>query len=115
MITSEFYDMKIGGIVAALPNMHVDNMEFAEVFSKETVEKIIETTGIKGRYISAEEQTSSDLCCVAAKELLQKKNIDPKSIGVPYLYPISGLYISSSAFVLKRDSAFPLIQGNFMI
>ncbi len=103
MITSEFKNIVIGGVVSTVPNIHVDNMEFAEVFGEETVKKIIDSTGIKERYISAEEQTASDLCFVAAKTLMERKNIDPQTIGVLiFVSPSPDYILPASAFVLQK-------------
>jgi 3-oxoacyl-[acyl-carrier-protein] synthase III len=82
MISSEFNNIKIVGIEAAVPTNKVDSHAYDDIFGAETVEKNIAVTGIKSTYHAVPEQTSSDLGFVAAKKLLGKLNIDPNSIGV---------------------------------
>lgn len=103
MIASQFDNMKIAGIAAAVPSHHVDNMEYADLFGKETVEKIIATTGIKGGYICSDKQTAGDLCYIAAKELMDKKNINPSSIGILICVIVYHDYVSpSTASVIQK-------------
>jgi 3-oxoacyl-[acyl-carrier-protein] synthase-3 len=78
-------------------------MDFAEVFGKENVQAIVDSTGIRERYVSAEEQTASDLCYVAAKTLMENKNIDPQTIGVLiFISPSPDYIMPASAFVLQK-------------
>ncbi len=71
----------IEGIACAVPGRVVDNREFYGTFTKEYVDKFIETTGVKQTHRTLEQQTASDLCFIAAKELIQKKQLDISEIG----------------------------------
>lgn len=71
----------IKGICCAVPKMKVDNTEFYEVFGEENVENFIKMTGVRSTYKAIREQTASDLCYIAAMNLLAKKGIDPEEIG----------------------------------
>lgn len=103
MIASHFNNMKITGIAGAVPKKHVDNMDYANVFGREEVEKMISFTGIKGSYMCEEEQTAGDLCYAAAKELIEKKGINPNSIGVLICVVVYHDYISpATASVLQK-------------
>lgn len=82
MITSEFRNIKIAGITAAVPTKYVDSHNYDDLFGYETVEKNIASTGVRGSYHANKEQTSSDFGFVAARRLLDELNIDPASIGV---------------------------------
>ena len=44
-------------------------------------EKFTKNTGVKGRYNAGRYQTTSDFCYASAKEILDKKQIDPREIG----------------------------------
>ena len=68
----------IKGISCAVPSNVVDSTQFYEKFGKEAVDNFIEMTGVRSSHRSAEEQTASDLCYVAAKNLIEKKGIDPE-------------------------------------
>lgn len=71
----------IEGIACAVPKRVVDNSEFYDAFTREYVDKFIETTGVKQTHRTREQQTASDLCFVAAEELFQKKQLDKNEIG----------------------------------
>lgn len=82
MITSEFSNIRISGIAAAVPSRCVDAHEYDELFGADTVTKNVQTTGVAQSYHAAEQQTSSDFAYVAAKNLMTRMDIDPESIDV---------------------------------
>lgn len=82
MISSQFTNMKIVGVNAAVPTKKVDAHDYDEIFGAETVDKIIAVTGVRSTYHAMPEQTSSDLGFAAAKKLIDVFNVDPKTIGV---------------------------------
>lgn len=74
-------NVKISGIAACVPPKRVDNMESALVEDKKELEKYIETTGVRYRYIAEDGICSSDLCMVAAEKLILDMGIDKSEIG----------------------------------
>ena len=80
---AEFILEKIGirGISCAVPSKRIDNTDYYDQFGKEIVDKTIKMTGVKYSYRTPEEQTASDLCFVAAKNLIEKKNVNKDKIG----------------------------------
>jgi len=82
MITSEFTGIKIAGIAAAVPTRRVDAHDYDELFGADVVTKNVQTTGVAQSFHASEMQTSSDFAYVAAKELMERMNIDPASIDV---------------------------------
>lgn len=82
MITSEFGNIEIKGIAAAVPVNKIETRKYESVFDKATVEKNISVTGIKECYHADEKQTSSDLGFAAAQYLLEELDIDRDTIGV---------------------------------
>ena len=82
MITAEFSNIKISGIASVVPTKCVKSHDYDELFGEETVTKNIKSTGVEQTYHASEKQTSSDLAYVAAKNLMEKMDIDPNSIGV---------------------------------
>ena len=66
-------NVKIAGIAACVPPKRVDNMESDLIEDKHELEKYIETTGVRYRYIAEDGICSSDLCkapiCPVARKL----------------------------------------------
>ena len=104
MLISEFNNMMLRGIVCTVPIKKIVNeKEYAEVFGEKTVKKIVSSTGIRETYQCPKEQTVCDLGYIAAKELLEKENINPKSVDILIFasgYP--DYKAPSTAFVLQK-------------
>lgn len=79
--------VRLGGLSAAVPERQVSlkeqcaNGELGNI-DEAVIQKFTKRTGVAGRYLAHERQTSSDLCCAAAKQLLDEKKIDKEQIGV---------------------------------
>ncbi|BFH71634.1 MAG: ketoacyl-ACP synthase III [Paenibacillus dendritiformis] len=82
MLLSKFNNLQIAGIACATPTQEVTAEELYEKFGKDVVEKTIKMVGVKRSRQSTRKQLSSDLGYVAARAILQTKQIDPSSIGV---------------------------------
>lgn len=80
MATGILRNVDIKGVACAVPDRIINNEEYNEIFGKENVQKFIKMTGIKTRYVALEQQCASDLCYVAARQLLEKLNWEPLSI-----------------------------------
>ena len=65
-------NVSIAGIAACVPPKRVDNMESTLVEDKKELEKYIETTGVRYRYIAEDGICSSDLCKAAADKLIEE-------------------------------------------
>lgn len=104
MLTSEFDNIRVGGICCALPTKHIVNIEeYGELFGEETVKKNSALTGIYESYVCGKYQTVSDLCFEAARKLLKEKDIDPKSIDVLLFCSYNRDYIGpSTCYVLQH-------------
>ncbi len=76
-----FNNLKISGVAAAVPTIVIQVDSFADKFGENYVEKFKESTGIHQFHQTAEHQTASDLCCVAAERIFGEKNIERESIG----------------------------------
>ncbi|MDZ4042097.1 MAG: ketoacyl-ACP synthase III [Eubacteriales bacterium] len=81
MATSEFNDVGIPGIVCAVPKIVRGSNEFQTVFSEEQIAKVQKMTGVKNRHIAGDGVCTSDLCVVAASELLVQLGWPPESIN----------------------------------
>ncbi len=103
MISSVISGVKVVGIASALPTRKVENKEYSSVFGEETVNKTIESTGVYSTYHSVDKQTASDLAFIAARNLLQKKQIDASEIGILLFVGSHHDYIApATAFVLQK-------------
>ena len=77
--------IKICGIASAVPNKWLSLDEQFGNRSEEDanmVKKFTKSTGVEGRYLVSEKQTTSDLCFAAANKLLNEKGVDRNKIGV---------------------------------
>ena len=71
----------IDGIAACVPENRIDNEAALHEMYGEEARLIMESTGIRTRYLISPGTTSSDLCITAAKELLQGTGTRPEEIG----------------------------------
>lgn len=98
-----FEDVIVTGLACALPKKKIDTDEYIKYFGKDIVEQFKKTTGIKSRYISNGKQTASDLCYIAAKELLQKKNLTGDDIdALIFITQFPDYKAPSTSFVLHK-------------
>ena len=74
--------MKLKGISCAVPKAIVAAESFCDRFGQEDIEKIVRNSGVTSRRVSPDGATSSDLCAVAARKLLDDLQWDPDSVGL---------------------------------
>ena len=60
------------GVVCAVPGEPVGNDQFVSAFGEKAVGEIVKMIGVETRYWAAPNQTTADLCYVAAKRLLDR-------------------------------------------
>ena len=93
-------NIEVISIAAAVSNNWTPVM-LTQDMDERTLAKFTKNTGVKGRYNAGLKQTTSDLCFVAAKEIIEKKNIDKNNIGALILVTQTPDYKSpASACVL---------------
>jgi len=71
----------IAGVGSALPRRCVTNAELAETVDT-TDEWIVERTGIRSRYIAADDETTASLAAEACRRALAHAGIDASAIGL---------------------------------
>ena len=81
MIISEFENIKISAISAAVSNDWSSLLDFSDE-DPTVIKKFIKKTGVEGRYNAGIKQTTSDFCYAAAKKIIEEKHIDKKKIGI---------------------------------
>lgn len=101
-------NVKIAGIAACVPPKRVDNMDSDLVEDKHELEKYIETTGVRYRYIAEDGICSSDLCKAAAEKLIEEMGIDKSEIGCLIMVTQTPDYIfPATACVLQNRLGLP--------
>lgn len=109
----------IRGISCAVPSQKVENTEYYDKYGKEYVDDFIATTGIKSTHRAHEKQTASDLCFVAAENLINEKNIDREKIGAvifisqtpDYRYPATACVLHHRLGMSQSCMAFDVNLG----
>ena len=109
----------IKGISCAVPNNCVDNTIYYDKFGKDAVDNVIKMTGVKSSYRTAENQTASDLCFVAASNLIKNKNINLDEIGAlvfisqtpDYRLPATACVLHKRLGLSKQCMAFDVNLG----
>lgn len=96
-------NVKIAGIAACVPPKRVDNMDSTLVEDKHELEKYIETTGVRYRYIAEDGICSSDLCKAAAEKLIADMQIDKSEIGCLIMVTQTPDYIFPATACILQD------------
>ena len=93
MATIRFKNVGLTAISACVPQKVVSNYDLEYMMPKETVEKLVNSIGIKERRFADTSVTSSDLCYKAAQKLMDDNNIDPSSIDMVLFLSLTPDYI----------------------
>lgn len=81
MAEFHFSEISIDGIACAVPQTEVRSTDFYARFGKQNVDNFVGMTGIASTFRSSDEQTASDLCFVAARDLLKSRGLVGADIG----------------------------------
>jgi 3-oxoacyl-[acyl-carrier-protein] synthase-3 len=119
MALSVFNNIKIKGIVCAVPTKVVKVTEYNELFTEGTVKKFMEVVGVKEYRLRNENQTSSDLCFIAAKKIIDDCNIQSESIDLvifisetpDYLTPPTACVLHKRLNLSQNCMAFDINLG----
>lgn len=82
MATIRFKNVGIKAISACVPPKTFSNYDLGYLVPDDTIEKLINTIGIKEKRFAEKDVCSSDLCYKAAKKLMDDNFIDPNSIDM---------------------------------
>ena len=104
MIKSHINSIKIIGMSTAVPKKKQNIMdEYKSIFGEEAVAQFSKTTGVMERRVAELKQTSSDLAYVAARTVLEKKQIEKEQIGIlVFVTQTPDYIIPSTACVLHK-------------
>ena len=104
MAISQLTPPQLRGIVSSVPRRRFDNLTETIQFPKEDVEKVVRMAGVKSRRVADDNTCSSDLCRVAAAELLRALNWQPDSIdGLIFVTQSPDYFLPSTACLLHRS------------
>ena len=103
-----FKSIHVGGIACAVPKNEVKTESYKPLFGNEEVEKFMEMTGVRASRRTLEHQTCCDLGFRAAKELLEKKGVNPEEIEALIFSSHSPDYRRpATAFILQYRLGLP--------
>lgn len=71
----------VDGVAACVPECRIDNETALHEMYGDEAKLIVESTGIKTRYIANAGTSSSDLCLACAKELMNGTGTKPEDVG----------------------------------
>jgi 3-oxoacyl-[acyl-carrier-protein] synthase-3 len=103
MALARITGVRITGIASAVPNQARYPDEFFGRFGEQEVNKIIESIGVKKRYLAAPGMCASDLCVAAANRLFDEGKWERESIdAVIFLSQSPDYDIPFTAAVIQR-------------
>jgi 3-oxoacyl-[acyl-carrier-protein] synthase III len=119
MATSSIRGVRIAGLASAVPAMSRPVSEAAGVFGAEDVQKISQSIGVTTRHMSQGKLCSSDLCCAAAKRLLNQLDWAPDSVEAivfvsqtpDFVLPATSCTLQSRLGFSKDCAAFDVGMG----
>lgn len=82
MLFSSVSGIRISGISAAVPTQWIPTDKYANLLGKDVVDSFKKSSGVEGRCLAREGQTTADLCYVAAERIIHEKSISREDIGV---------------------------------
>lgn len=103
MANAIFENIKISGIACAVPTNIRKIEEFESIIGEDEVKKFTKTTGVEQYHYVNKNQTTSDLCFVAAEKIIKEKNIDREEIDAIIFFTQSADYaIPATSHVLHK-------------
>lgn len=119
MARASFKNIGVAGISVALPKNCYSTEQLATDMDERALKRFVRSTGVKSRYLSIDNQTTSDLCYVAAKELIEKKAINTSDIDAvifisqnpDYERPSTAIVLQARLGLTKNCMAFDINLG----
>ena len=108
--------MHIDGVVACVPENKVNNETSLREMYGDEAKLIMESTGIRTRYLANSGTTSSDLCIACAKELMEGTGTNPEEIGgvvfvtftPDYILPFNAAQVQEKLGLSKEIPSFDI-------
>lgn len=103
MANTIFENIKISAIACAVPKNIKKITEFNDAVGEAEVKKFTKTTGVEQYHYVNRNQTTSDLCYVAAEKIIEEKNISRESIdGIIFLTQTPDYIMPATSHVLHK-------------
>lgn len=115
----EIENVKIAGISACVPPKQVENIDSTLIEDKRELEKYIETTGVKKRYIAGNGICSSDLCLEATERLIKELDWKKEEIEclvfvsqtADYIYPATACVLQDRLKLSTNCMSFDITMS----
>lgn len=119
MASCNLKNIRIAGVCTALPDRKTSLKDLDIGMDDRAKKRFMKNTGVDIRYLSESQQCTSDLCYVAAEELLKKKDINKTSIDAliyvsqnpDYLRPATAIIMQARLGLSKECLAFDINLG----
>lgn len=119
MANLSFNNIGIAGLAAAVPKNTIDNYTYTLFFDKKDVKEIVDKVGIKERRFAPEGMCASDLCFVAAEQLILDMAINKEEIDLlifvsqtpDYKMPATSIILQHRLGLGKHTAAFDISLG----
>lgn len=99
-----YNNVKICGIVSAVPDNRIDNMELASEFGEKVVKKQMRVTGIKKRYVAIDGQRAADLCITAGKRLMEQLSWNKEEVEcLIFVSSYPSYKVPATAFFIQKE------------
>jgi 3-oxoacyl-[acyl-carrier-protein] synthase-3 len=108
MATIRFKNVGMTAISACVPPKVFSNYDLGYMVPEETIEKLVNTIGIKEKRFAEKDVCSSDLCYKAAKQLMEDNKIEPSSIDMLLFLTLTPDYITPpTSSILQHRLGLP--------
>jgi len=102
----------ITSICYALPDGSLTHDELRKRFGSDEMDRLIQTTGIKNRRVSLNNECASDLATKAALKMINENNIDPKSIDfIIFSTQMPDYLLPTTACIIQHKLGIPTSAG----
>jgi len=96
-------NIDIKAITAYLPQKELNLLNFATLYGENEVINIINTTGVEKVRVSAQNETSADMCYEAASHLINKEEIDKTDIdGLVFVSQTPDYILPATSIILQN-------------
>lgn len=119
MAEINFKNIGISYMAGAVPKQVILNRKYTEHFHEETVNEIVDKTGVEQRRFTTEDQTSSDLCFAAAEKLFTDFDLNKNEIDIllfvsqtpDYRMPATSIILQHRLGLPNTTAAFDISLG----
>ena len=82
MLINKYKNIKISSIACTVPEKYISIESLKNGENNTALDKFVKTTSVQGHYETDSKQTAADLVYIAAKRIVEDRNIDKNAVGV---------------------------------